>query len=57
MSDPDPARVDYAGRGERRFVRLVGPGVLNPLPPLLGHAPVGCAEAPEIVPEGPGYRC
>ena len=30
---------------------------VNPFPTLLGHAPVGCAEAPEIVSEGPGYRC
>ena len=29
----------------------------NPFPSLLQCAVVGCAEAPEIVPEGPGYRC
>ena len=39
-----------------RFYRM--PRAINPFPSLvLGHAPVGCAEAPEIVPEGPGYRC
>ena len=31
--------------------------LINPFPSLLQCAVVGCAEAPEIVPEGPGYRC
>ena len=30
---------------------------LNPLPTLPYCGTVGCAEAPEIVPEGPAYRC
>ena len=30
---------------------------VNPLPTLFSCGRIGCAEAPEIVPEGPGYRC
>ena len=31
--------------------------VFNPFPSPVPWRALGCAEAPEIVPEGPGYRC
>ena len=57
-------RRGRGGQGDAVVVRARLPGksinkfpVFNPLPTLLGHAPIGCAEAPEIAPEAPGYRC
>ena len=43
-------------RHKRIARRCTGPSTAA-FPSLLQCAVVGCAEAPEIVPEGPGYRC
>ena len=52
-------------RAKKKGVEVAGPGeaaksviiIVNPFPTLFSCGRIGCAEAPEIVPEGPGYRC
>ena len=47
------ALIDHSSSEARRNIRIM----LNPLPPLSDCGQTGPAGAPEIVPEGPGYRC
>jgi len=44
------SRAGAESRSEERV------GWINPRPTLVFCGILGCAEAPEIVPEGPGYR-
>jgi hypothetical protein len=51
----DTAEEGQSLRGEAWSGRVWALKGRTPLP--VPCAVVGCAEAPEIVPEGPGYRC